>query len=164
MNPAFGMRIVFLDIDGVLNTDRAARMNQDPNRLDFDRAALEQLKKIIVETGAEIVVTSTWRIHRETGGFLWTELLRNLAEVGLEDTIIDITPVLDDALRTRDRWKEIEDWLKRQEQPIDSYVILDDEWEMGELNNRFIRCLSYRGITSEIAQQAIRLLGTEMEH
>lgn len=51
MNPAGDMRIVFLDIDGVLNTDRAARMNQDPNRLDFDRAALEQLKRIIVETG-----------------------------------------------------------------------------------------------------------------
>lgn len=155
-------RIIFLDIDGVLNTDRSVRMNHDGDRLDFDHDALEQLTRIVNETGAKIVITSTWRIHREHGGFLWAELLRNLNKAGLENSILDITPVLDDALRTADRWKEIADWLKHDEHNIYSYVILDDEWQMGELNNRFLRCPSYSGITSEIAGRAIRLLHTSI--
>ena len=52
------MKIIFLDFDGVLNVI--------PDGFDkfggiFHKHFVENLKRIINETGANIVVTSTWR-------------------------------------------------------------------------------------------------------
>ena len=62
-------KVIFLDIDGVLNTERKAKEVYDNNNLDshdefgrlFDENALYWLNKIIDETGAEIVISSSWR-------------------------------------------------------------------------------------------------------
>lgn len=46
------MKILFLDVDGVLLINP---------REGFRKVAMQQLKRIIDETGARIVVSSTWR-------------------------------------------------------------------------------------------------------
>ena len=64
--------IIFLDFDGVLNTEQyQARLAVDgaPNKDAwgplFDPRAVENLRKIIEATGAAIVISSSWRyIHR----------------------------------------------------------------------------------------------------
>lgn len=55
--------IVFLDIDGVLNTGRSMRANGGRSR-PFDREAVVALNTILEETDATIVLSSTWRHQR----------------------------------------------------------------------------------------------------
>jgi hypothetical protein len=150
------MKIIFLDIDGVLNTDRQIRINklEQNENIRFDPIAMKHLNSIIDETNAKIVITSTWKIHREKNGYLWQELLRNLEIYNLDDAILDITPVIDPSKQTELREQEILQWLNTYEN-IEGFVILDDQWSMGELNHCFIRCLPYAGITKEVADKAI---------
>ncbi|MDE6189696.1 MAG: hypothetical protein K2G37_05375, partial [Clostridia bacterium] len=57
------MKIIFLDIDGVLNS-RAYDRLRDWNILsDIDETRLPLLKKLVDTTGAKIVLSSTWRAH-----------------------------------------------------------------------------------------------------
>ena len=57
------MKIIFLDIDGVLNSDiyyrKVDRSVKDWTR--FDPKAVELINKLIDEFSAKIVVSSTWR-------------------------------------------------------------------------------------------------------
>ena len=56
------MKVIFLDIDGVLNSiafDRE-RINEQGN---IDETRLPLLKQILDETGALIVLSSLWRKH-----------------------------------------------------------------------------------------------------
>ena len=63
------MKIIFLDIDGVLNHDQwyvskeyqAIYQNED-NELDIDPKCAERINKICEQTDAKIVISSDWRI------------------------------------------------------------------------------------------------------
>ena len=59
------MKILFLDVDGVLNNDRALGRAARHNLPTFalDRHCLGLLKDIVHATGARIVVSSTWRVN-----------------------------------------------------------------------------------------------------
>src|SRR4029079_14037574 len=54
------MKVIFLDIDGVLNCDRT------PNPRNFpyvvDRRLLARLKKLLKQTRAKVVLSSSWRL------------------------------------------------------------------------------------------------------
>lgn len=153
------MKIIFLDIDGVLNTDRSIKNRVNNDQIDFEEEALINLMNVINQTDAYIVISSTWRIHKADNGFLWSELIRNLKSVNIEDRIIDITPVLDTNLRTQIRWQEIKKWLDdNKEKQISKFVIIDDEWSMEIYNDHFIKCYGYKGLTIELGDQAVRKL------
>lgn len=125
----------------------------------FDPEAMHCLKLLIEETNAYLVISSTWRIHYDTNEKLWTELVRNLNEYNVDQRIIGITPILDKDLGTTERWKEILNWLEiNEDKGIDAFVILDDEWDMGVLNHRFVRCQAYKGLTNETRIKAERIL------
>jgi HAD domain in Swiss Army Knife RNA repair proteins len=154
------MKIIFLDIDGVLNTDRQIRINnlKQNEGINFDQEAMGNLKKIIKKTKARIVITSTWRIHQRENGYLWSELIRNFQLCNINSkVIIDITPITDMNMRLETRELEISKWLSTNKN-IEKFVILDDQWSMGGLNNHFIRCLPFNGITSKIADEVIKKL------
>lgn len=53
------MKVIFLDIDGVLNSEEFLRNN--PNQL-IDRKCVSILKNIVDKTGAVIVLSSGWRL------------------------------------------------------------------------------------------------------
>lgn len=87
------MKIIFLDIDGVLNSTKYDReRKQNDGNIDITRLAL--LKRLVDSTNAKIVLTSTWRkfwesdkkIISKTGA----EIDRVFASQGLE--IFDKTP------------------------------------------------------------------------
>ena len=63
------MKVIFLDIDGVLNSDDyidIAKNSQGIERhIDIDKVKL--LKKAINETGAKTVLTSSWRNSKDIG-------------------------------------------------------------------------------------------------
>lgn len=158
------MKIIFLDIDGVINTDRAIMIQRNHNSEEFvfDQKTMKHLKEIVTETNAYFVISSTWRVHYGTSNLLWNSLIRNLNQYGLEERIIGITPILDQDLRTSNRWKEIQNWLtENQNKEIESFVILDDEWDMGIYTlNEFVKCQGYLGISEEVKEKAIKILNT----
>lgn len=63
------MKVIFLDIDGVLNSDeyidRAKNVQGIERHIDIDKVKL--LKKAIDETGAKTVLTSSWRNSKDIG-------------------------------------------------------------------------------------------------
>src|SRR5687767_10572458 len=61
------MKIVFLDIDGVLNTRRSCHAQRGRPR-PFDVDAISALNRVLRQTGARVVMSSTWRIKPNT----WT--------------------------------------------------------------------------------------------
>ena len=118
-------KLVFLDIDGVLDTYKSHYM--------LDPVLLDRLGRILERTGAKIVVSSSWRAMdvAETIEFMTDP---DNPCVGhnpfpYTDKIIGITPILfsvaeGDIDRPATRGEEIAAYLKSH--PCDSYVILDD--------------------------------------
>ncbi len=157
------MKVIFLDIDGVLNSDRIARMRRNHNILEmtFDQDAMENLSQIITETGSRIVISSTWRFHYKTENPLWLSLIDNLKQYNLDNHIIGTTEITNIA-SAKPRWKEINEWLFNKND-IESFVILDDEWDMGILNRNFVRCSGSVGISSSNCREAIEILNRVKE-
>ena len=53
------MKVIFLDIDGVLNS----KNTPNPRKLPYivDRRLLARFKRLLDRTGAKVVLSSTWR-------------------------------------------------------------------------------------------------------
>lgn len=156
------MKILFLDIDGVVNTDRIARYrkNHGVEEMIFDEDAMKNLEHIVTSTECRIVISSTWRIHRDTMNPLWIALVDNLRKYNLENFLYDTTHFDDPVCFSKPRWLEIKEWLV-QNRDIDSFVILDDEWDMDELNSNFVRCSGAIGISRNNCKEAIAILNNE---
>lgn len=59
------MKVIFLDIDGVLNSRKYDSVRNWNEQTDIDVSRLPLLGEIVAATGAEIVLSSTWRVHWE---------------------------------------------------------------------------------------------------
>lgn len=153
------MKIIFLDIDGVLN--RMGTVERFRGYIGIDAGLVPILNKVIEETDAKIVVSSTWRNwpgipEAEKRQFI-TDTLR---DHGIKGEVIGITPKL--FIDTSDRWREISLWLSIHPEVLD-YVIVDDTWHMGELNEKFVRTNHGLGITEANAERMIEILGQKVE-
>ena len=167
------IKIIFLDIDGVLNTEnynlvlkRKGKICQDEYGALFDPNAVKQLKRIIDATNADIVVESSWKYHG-------LDAMKELWEVrNLPGRVIDITPSsvsdeylsnvnLDnlDASMLHCKGLEISSWLSEKGQSNTRYVIIDDEYVVLESqSSNFILTNPYEGITEEQANKIISIL------
>lgn len=116
-------RIVFLDIDGVLNSVRYDRERREHDG-NIDETRLALLKGLIDDTGAEIVLSSSWRKHwgsaPEECDNIGEELNSEFGKFGLR--VSDKTPVLS----ALERGIEIKAWLDAHADEVGSFVILDD--------------------------------------
>ncbi len=163
-------RVLFLDIDGVLNTERwhdrcveVRAAYADNFGYDFDPEAVANLKRIVDETGADIVISSSWKFWGlSTMQKLW-------ASRDLPGKVIDVTPnnVSDDMLLSIDldmmmlpagKGSEIKEWLTANGNP-DSYAILDDMDDMlPEQQSHFVQTEPSVGITRADADRVITIL------
>jgi hypothetical protein len=149
------MKVIFLDIDGVLNSEDYANYRYRGKHIDldefFDERPIILLNNIIEETGAEIVLSSSWRASSE-------EVLERMTKQGFKYSIFDITPYLE----SRHRGSEIQAWIDKWEkthEPLESYVILDDDNDMLEdQENNFVQCDFWHGLTSKETYKAISIL------
>jgi len=80
------MKIIFLDIDGVLNCDMTYPNNREYPYNHFDPNLVSNLNMITKKTGANIVITSSWRINRT-----FEELKDILKNAGVTGSIIGVT-------------------------------------------------------------------------
>jgi hypothetical protein len=111
------MKVIFLDIDGVLNSDETS----NPRKLPYivDRKLLTRFKRVLKRTGAKVVLSSTWR-YDPAGLF-------SAKYNGLR--FLDITP----DMPRRSRRDEILTWLKQHPKVNRFAVIDDDDDELDEL-------------------------------
>ena len=148
--------IVFLDFDGVLNTEQyQARLavegkpNKDAWGPLFDPRSVENLRRILDATDAGIVISSSWRYLHRLGS------LRMMWEVrGLPGEIRD---TLACGATYISRGEEIECWLERNERP--DYVIIDDLDDFFPAQrDHYVVSNPIVGISRANAQKAIKIL------
>lgn len=161
------MKIIFLDIDGVLNytnwyvSERYQNMQYDENNeLEIDPACAERIINICNETDAKIVITSDWRLS-------WYGTILRLGRGGIpESYILDKTPeriwlkLLGNKNVNIDisRGAEINDWLEFNPE-CTNYVIIDDRTDFKEnQNDNFVHINPMYGITDEDMNKAIAIL------
>lgn len=112
------MNIVFLDIDGVLNNLGSVVGLGSPSKY-FDPVSVALVEKLCEETGAQIVVSSSWR----TGHAVHIkEDLRRCGAGCLASRYFGETPRLNIA-----RGGEVNAWLRDNSIGAGRYVILDDD-------------------------------------
>lgn len=150
--------IIFLDFDGVLNTEQyQARLAVDgkPNKDVwgplFDSRAVGNLRKIIESTGAEIVISSSWRYIHRLGS------LRMMWEVReLPGEILDTLPC---GATYISRGEDIECWLNQHGRP--NYVIIDDLNDFyPSQHDRYVEINPIIGITESDVERVIEILNT----
>lgn len=111
------MKVIFLDVDGVLNSDeyfeKTKGLNLQGIYQDIDVEKIKLLKKAVDETGAKVVLTSSWRYTKNA--IKLKELLKEY------EIFVDATPFIENK-----RGLEIKKWLL-DNQNVDDFVILDDE-------------------------------------
>lgn len=143
------MRIIFLDVDGVLNSRESwstTCVGKGSKRLD--PALCARLVRLVAETGAKIVVSSTWRLYDDH----LLALKRGLHECGLEPgTIIGET----DQDNSGVRGAEINDWVVRH--GITSFVILDDDRDMEPHMDRLVKTTWEQGLQDAHCAEVVRL-------
>jgi len=156
------MKIIFLDIDGVLNNDAALATAMTVNcpSWGIDINCVNLLRDLVMTTGAEIVLSSAWRLRKnEVETEMCSEyfLRAVLAWWGL--SIFDRTP---DFEWTTPRSHEILSWLKgakAHDRHIDSFVIFDDYEDAGKgLEKHFVHTSPTTGLTRADIEKAKNIL------
>jgi hypothetical protein len=142
------MKVLFLDVDGVLNHGIGEVM---PCKCTL-------VQQILIDAKCSLVISSSWRKHPH---MLDDHLWRYLGQ-SAKDSCIGMTPVLDRHLPCglwagATRGHEIAAWLKHHKD-VTRFAILDDDSNVGDLTPHLFLTNSLVGVTHEIAQQVIQHL------
>ena len=172
------MKVVFLDIDGVVATEHALyeelrnyyQVETVQEALDsstykdlqyprismfywpFDPRAISQLYRLQKETKCKFVLSSSWRL-----GQTIEEINKLFAQKGLRVPILDKT----DRRLSSERGEEIAWWIRDHKDEIESYVIIDDECNHDIIQFHPEHCVNtifYDGFTKDDCDKAIEIL------
>lgn len=162
------MRIIFLDIDGVLNStmwmNSCARNDiDDVQTLMVDPVCVLLICQICKDLDAKIVITSSWR----TGSLQSTmqELRQYKALVPLLEYVIGETPYRDRTAQSDNvhRGIEIKYWIELFEEDIDEYVIIDDDTDfLDEQSQHLVNVNPTYGFTMIDAIEVVRLFSEDV--
>ena len=145
------MKVIFLDIDGVLNswawTDKEGERESFPGWNKVDPEACARLNRIVEATGAKVVISSTWR-----KALRLSEIRGVLAKCGAKVDVIGATPVL-----WKPRGLEIQSWLDGPDD-VEAFVILDDDADMEHLVGKLVQTSCATGLMDEHVDRAIAVL------
>jgi len=143
-----GVRIIFLDIDGVVCPLRSP---------SWPKRCLDSLIYILQHTQARVVLSSTWRLNPETYQAVNEVLLQN----GFQECM-SCTPQLGQEIL---RPQEILKWLEEYKGHVISWVAIDDfpltldDNFKARFEGHFVLCKSTVGLNMELAIQAVKILG-----
>jgi len=146
-------RIIFLDVDGVLNT------NQDAEIAFIDDNLLLRFARLVQRSKAKIVISSSWRKHKHLVQFLCDKLEK--IGIRVSDNIIAQTKDL--TQYGKNRAQEIQEWMQIYEgcNRI-KWVALDDMdlhiLEPNYMNNHFVHISPGKGLTVENVDTALQIL------
>ena len=158
------MKILFLDIDGVINSDEYAdeyhkyKLGLQGYHIWVDPKAVERVRRLCEETGAKIILSSSWRRHRLD---VTLEDLKQYS--GMEPLLPYMIGVTPGYIR-RNRGQEIDDTFKEwnhhikmgridkqyENEPVERYAIVDDDNDMLDKQlDHFVQTDWKYGITDE---------------
>ena len=159
------MNIIFLDIDGVLNSVKYH--TKEKKIKDISDYHLQMLAEIYHKCNAKIVLSSTWReldcMENEACRKMYKYLLDELARYNME--IISKTPVIE-----MDRPLEISTWLEEHGgKDSHNFVILDDDWskeyyDKYDIGDHLVKTIYFcreeneGGLQPEHVEKAIKIL------
>jgi len=159
------MKIIFLDIDGVLNSDIWQKTDnykqQESPEKWFDPNAVSLFNKLIDETKAKVVLTSTWRLE-----YSLEEMRKIFSKVKIKCDLIDFTPDLSSNNNYVVRGNEILKWCKDNRNTIGTnpmnytdFIILDDNDDMLLWQSKyFFQTDMLCGLSPRVTKEAIRML------
>lgn len=152
------MKVLFLDVDGVLNSnDFYEKRHEDGKYKDgetafcanIDPECIARVNRIIEATGCKVVLTSSWRSD--------FKIKDKFNEIGLD--IYDKTTV-DTMFLKREvtRGEEVDMWLK--ENNCSNYVIIDDssDFSYEQIEGHMVKTEEFHGLTDEHVEKAIKIL------
>lgn len=139
------MRVIFWDVDGVLNNPPV--WGRRPSIDALDDTCVVRAAQLVKDTKAKCVLSSTWR-H----GHGLAATVSALSRHGWLSAALE-TPWLASVEATRG--DEIRRWLAHHH--VHSFVIIDDDADMGGLLPRLIQTDYRVGLTDEDCQRAAAL-------
>src|SRR5689334_9681956 len=135
------MKVIFLDIDGVMVNRASYRLPRIDGHARAHPDCVSALNHLIEQTVAHMVISSVWRI----GG---VSFMRDMLNAwGVKGKVLGCTPDLchqkDSHLivEGKERGDEIQAWLDEREKfrgDVESFVILDDDSDMKHLQPRLV--------------------------
>lgn len=147
-----GKKFIFLDIDGVLNSYRTVAHTggyphtfEEKDRAKFDWTAIGLIRKAVIKSGAEVILSSSWRYFykpEEAGDFFGIPIYRS-------------TPW---SLKGQ-RWRgsEIAEFL--EENPCEKYCIIDDETDfLPEQEEFLVRTDEKNGLLYQDFEKILKIL------
>lgn len=155
------MKVIFLDIDGVLNTPSSESRCGEYIGIDDDK--VKRLKKIVEKTQAEIVLISTWKKYwreeeklKSLQDYSANYLDEKLAKQGLK--AIDKTKDKADG-RYLSRGESILEYVYRNS--VENYIILDDcqfDYDGCDLTDNYIKTNQIEGLSEQQVKVACEAL------
>ncbi len=157
------MKIVFLDIDGVIKPGGEKGCNcPEPHALDHKGWPVEyvqRLQNIIDQVDdCAVVISSTWRkISPRSGAGWWNAQFK---EMGFNIKVVGITPSAGNGFRGR----EVMNWLVHNSSTygVDNYVTIDDDSDFYE-HQPFYQVNGYEGIQDEDVDAIVAWFNTGEE-
>lgn len=159
------MKVIFLDIDGVLNTPSSE--SRCGEYIGIDDEKVEKLKKIVEKTKTEIVLISTWKKYwrkeeklKPLQDYSANYLDEKLAKQGLK--AVDKTKDKADG-RYLSRGESILEYVYRNN--VENYIILDDcqfDYDGLGLTDYFIKIKQTEGLTEARAEKACKILSEQL--
>lgn len=145
VNRTAAMKVIFLDVDGVLNTLDTVFV------LGFDDKLVRILQLTVMATKAKLVISSSWREVQSDYDLLCSKL----AEFELLTEVVGCTPTFK---REVPRNKEIRSWLNQNE--VERFAIVDDDPEamLKESPDSFFKTSLQYGLTPVIANKVVHYL------
>ena len=147
------MKVIFLDIDGVLN---AGDFDADAESSSIDRRAVGRLKRVLRDTGAQIVLSSSWRYMVLEGAMTLSGFEYLLRTHGMpKGCLLDCTCADE---MTGDRGAQIRRWVA-EHRPLEQWAVLDDvELALGDEGWRHVRPRRDQGLSEDDAAALVRIL------
>lgn len=154
------MKLIFLDVDGVLNYGGCtARSATGCLGVDDDKVKL--LREIIDRTGALVILTSTWKTEWFPSAFI-EDLPKDgqYLEKKLANQKVFIRAKTEDPSWAR-RGRGILDFINHWPHNVESFVILDDEsfdFEFEGIADKHVKTSFVNGLLREHVEKAVSIL------
>ena len=151
------MKVIFLDVDGVLNNFHTRTVTSD-GWCFVDGFLIERLRTLVKASGAKVILSSTWR----DGWNREDESQNELCFIELRDALrehdIEIFDALPLPLRMRRSIAIREFFEKWKGEPIEEFVILDDWNDMEEFTGHLVLTNPRFGLTNDDVAKALKIL------
>ena len=156
------MKLIFLDVDGVLNYG-GCKSRAPSGCLGIEEEKVKLIRRIIDETGAIVILTSTWKTEWFPTAFI-SELPKDgrYLEEQLAKHNVFIRAKTEDPSCSQ-RGLGILDFINNWSEPVEAFVIIDDElfdFEQEGISDKHVHTSFVDGILPEHVAQAVDILNT----